>query len=196
MFPLPNIVQAGAAGSAAGGSSSDFPGYYPGQRFSNAITGCTTSNNSTALGTSKLFITPLIIRKAVTLDRIGVYETGSTPADTHKLAIYDNSRNLIASLGTIATVQSSGLREVAISQAVASGLYFIAVKSGASWGLSCETISSTVFTEYHSLFSFDTWAIGTPVSRLSDTHANAFPSALPEPNETATGFLMIALRAA
>jgi hypothetical protein len=175
----------------SGGEAFPFSGYSSGQRFSSALKGMVTQEAMTAVSGS-LILCPFVLKAAATVDRLAFYETGSTPAGTHKLAFYDATKTLIATAGTVATIQSGGLREATVSQALGKGLNYVAIKTADSWGLSCRNITTAV-SDYSDLFSYDGNGVYCSVAHA---YATAFPSTAPAMTTFISGIPLVYLRVA
>lgn len=175
----------------SGGELFAFPGYTSGQRFTSGLKGIATQDG-VLFGSSLLILCPFIMKQAATLDRLGVFETGSNPGGEQKLAFYDSNRSLIATVGSVTTVQGSGLREVAINQVLGKGLNYLAIKTPSSWGINCRCHGNVLF-EFAELFSI---VPGGVVNAAIHAPATPFPATAPAMTETTTGIPLAYMRVA
>jgi hypothetical protein len=202
--------------TAGGGRNSgfEFAGYFPGQRFANLLPGQAMASTSGSAASSQppagtLSISPFVIQRDVTIDRIGFREVGGSTSDTGKLAIYRQSdRSLVLDAGTVSFTASPGVREVAISQRLEKGVYFLALRTNTHYRdlvgiidfFSQSTVVFNAKHDYHDLFDLNL-AVGAdglsyPLTSVNYTYSAAWPTSLPTLNAYLQAIPVVLLRAA
>lgn len=126
--------------AAAGGGSAvpARPGFKSGHWQNSSMDfGSVSSAGGTA---GRLYILPLIVAYACTLDRIGMW-TVTTGASVARLGIYNSGSGgqpgtRLLDAGTISNATTTGAKEITISQALTPGIYWLAClieSTGGSW---------------------------------------------------------------
>lgn len=99
--------------------------------------GAVTTRTVDAVG--NMFLRPLLIDKTCIADFIGIEVTTVAASGTARLGIYNSGddsfpSSLLLDAGTVSTTTTTGWREIAISQVLQPGLYWLAVVSqGTNW---------------------------------------------------------------
>lgn len=119
--------------STAPGGGTPFFGYASGQYYFANINQPIDSASSVASAADRTLIVPFIVYESVTFDRVAFRVSTFSGAGTEaRLGIYNNSdgfpTTVLATLGTSLT-DSNGIKEITISQTLASGAYFVALQT-------------------------------------------------------------------
>ncbi|MBA7484010.1 hypothetical protein ES707_19529 [subsurface metagenome] len=86
--------------------------------------------DTTSLNADKLYVYPLAIARALTIDRLGLWVFG-TAVGNARLGIYNDNGNvypgsLLLDAGAVDT-NGQGIKEIIINQALTKGLYWLAI---------------------------------------------------------------------
>ena len=109
-----------------------------------------TSNIASTLGTCSFI--PVWVPNTVTLDRLGVYCTGSVAGAQARLGIYNNDTStdtpgtLLLDAGQVAAVTNSTFYSITIDQSLSPGLYWFAVASQGSTAPNLRTFQTTMLS--------------------------------------------------
>lgn len=124
----------GAAGSPGAGGASR-PGIKSGQWQNTSLDFTGTSSAAGTVG--QLFLQPLIVAFACTLDRIGL-NTVTTGTGVARLGIYNDSSGfpgaLLLDAGTVSNATTTGEKSITINQALSVGIYWLASLTESSNG--------------------------------------------------------------
>ena len=161
-----------------------------------------TTNIASTLGTCSFI--PVWVPNTVTLDRLGVYCTGSVAGAQARLGIYNNDTStdtpgtLLLDAGQVAAVTNATFYSITIDQSLSPGLYWFAVASQGSTTPNLRTFQSTMLSPM--IWGLSSASPGTLSGGFAGYVRSSVTGALPSPasvsSTTSTAAVVIVARTA
>lgn len=101
-----------------------------------------------AMVANKIYATPFVVRRAITIDRIAIAVSALAAGASARLGIYNNGTNhhpgsLVLDAGEV-SVATTGTKAITISRALAKGLYWMAFVSDGAPSCRVQAVGETL----------------------------------------------------